>query len=56
MLINNIQSQTGKASPNPLKKDVEIALILSGCFDFCENNRYKLVNHYILNLKTFIEL
>lgn len=33
-LINSIQQQTGKASPNPLKKDVEIALILSGCFDF----------------------
>ena len=51
MLVNNIQQQTGKASPNPLKKDVEIALILSGCFDFQEPNRFKLVNHYINNIR-----
>ena len=51
MLINDIQQQTGKSSPNPLKKDVEIALILSGCFDFNEPNRYKLVNHYIKDIR-----
>lgn len=51
MLINNIQQQTGKASPNPLKKDVEIALILAGCFDFDEPNRYKLVNYYMVNIR-----
>ena len=50
-LISNIQQQTGKASPNPLKKDVEIALILSGCFDFQEQNRFKLVNYYIANIR-----
>jgi len=50
-LINNIQQQTKKASPNPLKKDVEIALILSGCFDFQEKNRFKLVNYYISNIR-----
>jgi DNA polymerase-3 subunit alpha len=50
-LINNIQQQTGKASPNPLKKDVELALILSGCFDFQEKNRFTLVNYYISNIR-----
>jgi DNA polymerase III alpha subunit len=50
-LINSIQQQTGKASPNPLKKDVEIALILSGCFDFQEQNRFKLVNYYISHIR-----
>jgi DNA polymerase-3 subunit alpha len=50
-LINNIQKQTGKASPNPLKKDVEIALILSGCFDFQDKNRFRLVNYYITNIR-----
>lgn len=50
-LINSIQQQTGKASPNPLKKDVEIALILSGCFDFQEKNRFTLVNYYISNIR-----
>ena len=51
MLLSNIRNQTGKATPNPLKKDVEIALIMSGCFDFCESNRYKLLNHYITNVR-----
>jgi DNA polymerase-3 subunit alpha len=50
-LIANIQRQTGKASPNPLKKDVEIALILSGCFDFQDKNRFRLVNNYISNIR-----
>lgn len=50
-LINNIRQQTGKASSNPLKKDVEIALILSGCFDFDNPNRYELVNHYITDIR-----
>lgn len=51
VLINNIRQQTGKASSNPLKKDVEIALILSGCFDFDNPNRYELVNHYITDIR-----
>ena len=51
MLLANIRQQTGKATPNPLKKDVEIALIMSGCFDFCEPNRYKLLNHYINDIR-----
>ena len=50
-LLANIRTSTGKATPNPLKKDVEIALILSGCFDFCESNRYKLLNHYMIDLR-----
>ncbi len=50
-LINDIRKQTGKNSPNPLKKDVEQALILSGAFDYCEENRYKLLNHYMFDIK-----
>lgn len=50
-LINEIRLQTGKNSPNPMKKDVEVALILSGAFDFCEPNRYKLLNHYMIDIK-----
>lgn len=50
-LINEIRQQTGKKSINPMKKDVETALILSGTFDFYEPNRYKLLNHYLMNIK-----
>lgn len=50
-LIDEIRLQTGKNSPNPMKKDVEVALILSGAFDFCESNRYKLLNHYLVDIK-----
>ena len=50
-LIDDIRVQTGKNSPNPMKKDVEIALILSGAFDYCEPNRYKLLNHYMIDIK-----
>lgn len=51
MLLNALRNQTGKNSPNPMKKDVEIALILSGAFDYCEPNRYKLLNHYMVDIK-----
>lgn len=50
-LLNTLRQQTGKNSPNPMKKDVEVALILSGAFDYCEPNRYKLLNHYIIDIK-----
>ena len=50
-LIDEIRAQTGKNSPNPLKKDVEKALILSGAFDYSEDNRYKLLNHYMIDIK-----
>ena len=50
-LINDIRIQTGKNSPNPMKKDVEVALILSGAFDYYEPNRYKLLNHYLIDIK-----
>ena len=50
-LINDIRMQTGKNSPNPFKKDVEQALILAGAFDYCEENRYKLLNHYMIDIK-----
>jgi DNA polymerase-3 subunit alpha len=51
MLLNALRTQTGKNSPNPMKKDVEVALILSGAFDYCEPNRYKLLNHYLMTIK-----
>lgn len=55
-LVNEIRVQTGKNSPNPMKKDVEVALILSGAFDYCEPNRYKLLNHYVIDIKKEKEL
>ena len=51
-LINDIRKQSGKNSPNPIRKDVEQALILSGAFDYCEDNRYKLLNHYMIDIKS----
>lgn len=50
-LLYDIRLQTGKNTPNPMKKDVEVALILSGTFDYCEENRFKLLNHYIVDIK-----
>lgn len=50
-LLNALRQKTGKNSPNPMKKDVEVALIMSGAFDYCEPNRYKLLNHYIVDIK-----
>ncbi len=50
-LITDLRAETGKNSPNPMKKDVDVSLILSGAFDFCEPNRYKLLNHFIGNVK-----
>lgn len=50
-LMDDIRLQTGKNSPNPLRKDVEQALILAGAFDYSEENRYSLLNHYMINIK-----
>ncbi len=50
-LLNDLRAKTGKQSPNPMKKDVEIALILSGSFDFSEPNRYVLLQHYIGDIR-----
>lgn len=50
-LLTSLRMQTGKNTPNPMKKDVEVALILSGAFDYCESNRYKLLNHYLIDIK-----
>lgn len=46
-IVSKIQATTGKKTPNPLKKDVEEALILSGCFDEIEPNRFKVFNYYM---------
>ena len=51
ILLDTIRVKTGKNTPNPMKKDVEVALILSGAFDYCESNRYALLNHYIVDIK-----
>lgn len=50
-LINDLRAKTGKNSPNPMKKDVELSLILAGAFDYCQKNRYKLVWHYIREIR-----
>ena len=50
-LLNNIRNTTGKKSPNPMKKDVDVSLILSGAFDYVESNRYKLLNHFIMDIR-----
>ena len=50
-MLQELRIKTGKNTPNPMKKDVEIALILSGAFDYCESNRYKLLNHYLIDIK-----
>lgn len=50
-LINDLRAKTGKNSPNPMKKDVELSLILAGAFDYSEKNRYKLVYHYIREIR-----
>lgn len=50
-LIDELRNQTGKQSNNPIKKDVYIALILSGAFDYAEPNRYKVLYHYIVDIR-----
>jgi DNA polymerase-3 subunit alpha len=50
-LLANLRAATGKNSANPIKKDIEMALILSGCFDFSEPNRIKLLNHYLIDIR-----
>jgi DNA polymerase-3 subunit alpha len=45
-IIAMMQQDSEKKVINPLKKDVEVALILSGCFDYYEQNRYKVLNEY----------
>lgn len=50
-LINNLRQQTGKQSNNPIKKDVYVALILSGAFDYAHKNRYELLFHYISDIR-----
>lgn len=50
-MLQALRLKTGKNTPNPMKKDVEVALILSGAFDYCEPNRYALLNHYLIDIK-----
>lgn len=50
-LLADLRQKTGKNSPNPMKKDVEMSLILSGAFDYAESNRYKLLYHYIVDIR-----
>lgn len=49
--LDEMSQEAGKRATNPLKKDVDVALILSGCFDEFEENRYKLHNHYMGNIR-----
>lgn len=50
-LISKMQNESGKKSTNPIKKNVELSLIFSGCFDYCEPNRYKLARHYLFDIR-----
>ena len=50
-LVAELQNMTGKRTANPIKKDVEVAMILSGCFDYCEPNRYALYMHYMVDIR-----
>ena len=50
-LLTNMRAKSGKNTPNPMKKDVEQALILSGAFDYCEQNRFKLLNHFMIDIR-----
>lgn len=45
-MIADIRKETGKNSTNPIKKDVEVALIMSGVFDEMEPNRFVVLNEY----------
>lgn len=46
-ILDDLKEDKSKKSQNPLKKDVEQALILAGAFDEFEPNRYKVMNHYL---------
>ena len=50
-LLDKLRASTGKKTPNPMKKDVEVSLILSGAFDYTEPNRFKLLNHFIGDIR-----
>ena len=41
----------GKKTANPMKKDVEQALIKSGAFDSFGENRYRTLNHYMQDVR-----
>lgn len=51
LLLDKLRNITGKKTPNPMKKDVEVSLILSGAFDYAEPNRFKLLNHFIGDIR-----
>jgi len=42
-----INPETGKLMNNPLTKSNETAMIQAGAFDQFEQNRYKMLNHYL---------
>ena len=46
-ILNDLRQDKSKKAQNPLKKDVEQALILAGAFDDFEPNRNKVMNHYM---------
>ena len=50
-LLADMRQETGKNSPNPMRKDVELALIFACAFDYYEPDRYKLAQHYLINIK-----
>lgn len=50
-ILDELKEDKSKKAQNPLKKDVEQALILAGAFDEFESNRYKLMNHYMVMIR-----
>lgn len=50
-LLDRMKIQSGKNTPNPIKKNVELSLIFAGCFDYAEPDRYKLAEHYLVDIK-----
>ena len=52
-VVNTYSNKTTKSGTktSPVTKKAEVALIKAGAFDFCEPNRYKLLNHYLIDIK-----
>ena len=46
-----IEPNTGKKQTNPCNKKAEVALINAGAFDEFEDNRYKMMNHFMQDVR-----
>jgi DNA polymerase-3 subunit alpha len=50
-ILDSYADGSGKKVQNPMKKDVEQALINSGAFDEFDENRYAMMNHYMKDIR-----